>query len=190
MDQRRHEAALLENSWKGRGRVRPTEPESADSSVERLPAHLVERNAALGTPVNLRRADHRSGHLDDLERAWLERGECSPPTSGAAFTDHGAFPTRMLWPRLRPPLRALSSRTKRRPAVGESDRAARAWAEREDPPLRQLIHRSSHGGNIEVEISGDTRRAMNTGMFAKPLAHDALGGPSLAHREGYVSRCA
>jgi len=49
---------------------------AADDAVERLPPHLVERNTAIGAPVNLRRADHRRGHLDELERALAQaRGQ-------------------------------------------------------------------------------------------------------------------
>jgi hypothetical protein len=47
--------------------------EAADRAVEQLPPDLVERNAEHATPVNLRRADHRQGHLDDIERALGRR---------------------------------------------------------------------------------------------------------------------
>jgi hypothetical protein len=47
--------------------------EAADRAAERLSQELVDRNAAIGTPVNLTRADHRRGHLDDIERALRVR---------------------------------------------------------------------------------------------------------------------
>lgn len=47
--------------------------EAADRAAEWLPQQLVERNAAMGTPVNLVRADHRRGHLDDIQQALRMR---------------------------------------------------------------------------------------------------------------------
>jgi len=43
--------------------------EATDRKVASLSDELVGRNAALGTPVTLARADHRREHLDDIERA-------------------------------------------------------------------------------------------------------------------------
>jgi hypothetical protein len=43
--------------------------EATDRKVASLPDELVSRNAALDTPVTLVRANHRRGHLDDIERA-------------------------------------------------------------------------------------------------------------------------
>jgi len=43
--------------------------EAADRKVASLSDELVSRNAALSTPVTLARANHRRGHLDDIERA-------------------------------------------------------------------------------------------------------------------------
>ena len=43
--------------------------EAADRKVASLSDELVSRSAALGTPVALARADHRRGHLDEIERA-------------------------------------------------------------------------------------------------------------------------
>ncbi len=43
--------------------------ETADRKVAALPNDLVSRNAALGTPVTLARANHRREHLDEIEKA-------------------------------------------------------------------------------------------------------------------------
>ena len=43
--------------------------EATDRKVASLSDELVSRNAALGTPVTLARADHRREHLDAIERA-------------------------------------------------------------------------------------------------------------------------
>jgi len=43
--------------------------EATDRKVASLSEELVRRNAALATPVMLERANHRRGHLDDIERA-------------------------------------------------------------------------------------------------------------------------
>ena len=41
---------------------------AADRAVEGLSDAQLERNAALGTPINLLRAEHRREHLDDVDR--------------------------------------------------------------------------------------------------------------------------
>ena len=43
--------------------------ETADRKVAALPDDLVSRNASLGTPVTLVRANHRREHLDEIEKA-------------------------------------------------------------------------------------------------------------------------
>lgn len=43
--------------------------EAVDRVVEGLPDEIVTRNAAIGGVVNLRRAEHRSEHLDEIEHA-------------------------------------------------------------------------------------------------------------------------
>jgi len=43
--------------------------EATDRRVASLSDDLITRNAALGTPVTLVRADHRREHLDEIERA-------------------------------------------------------------------------------------------------------------------------
>jgi hypothetical protein len=43
--------------------------EAADRAVASLPDEYVDRNAALGGPINLRRAEHRREHLDEIEAA-------------------------------------------------------------------------------------------------------------------------
>jgi hypothetical protein len=42
---------------------------AADGAVAALPDEYVDRNAALGSPLNLLRAEHRREHLDEIERA-------------------------------------------------------------------------------------------------------------------------
>jgi hypothetical protein len=41
--------------------------------VAALPDDLLAKNAAAGSPINLRRAEHRREHLDEIEQA-LARG--------------------------------------------------------------------------------------------------------------------
>jgi uncharacterized damage-inducible protein DinB len=41
---------------------------AADRAVETLTDAELERNTAVGTPINLRRAEHRRQHLDDVDR--------------------------------------------------------------------------------------------------------------------------
>jgi hypothetical protein len=43
--------------------------EAVDRKARALPDEFVVRNAAAGNPVNLRRAEHRREHLDEIERA-------------------------------------------------------------------------------------------------------------------------
>jgi len=43
--------------------------EATDRKVASMSDELVSRNAALGTPVTLVRANHRREHLDEIERA-------------------------------------------------------------------------------------------------------------------------
>jgi hypothetical protein len=43
--------------------------EAADRAVAALPDEYVDRNAALGAPINLDRAEHRREHLDEIEAA-------------------------------------------------------------------------------------------------------------------------
>ena len=43
--------------------------EAADKAVASLPDEYVDRNAALGGPINLVRAEHRREHLDEIETA-------------------------------------------------------------------------------------------------------------------------
>jgi DinB superfamily len=43
--------------------------QAVDSKVATLGDELVARNVAAGTPVNLARATHRRGHLDEIDRA-------------------------------------------------------------------------------------------------------------------------
>jgi len=43
--------------------------EAVDRKVAGLPDDFEARNAAAGAPVNLRRAEHRAEHLDEIERA-------------------------------------------------------------------------------------------------------------------------
>ena len=43
--------------------------EAVDRKVAGLPADFETRNEAAGFPVNLSRAEHRSEHLDEIERA-------------------------------------------------------------------------------------------------------------------------
>lgn len=43
--------------------------EATDRKVASLSDDLITRNAALDTPVMLARANHRRGHLDEIERA-------------------------------------------------------------------------------------------------------------------------
>lgn len=43
--------------------------EAVDRELEGLPDELVTKNAAAGSPINLRRAEHRREHLDEIERA-------------------------------------------------------------------------------------------------------------------------
>jgi hypothetical protein len=45
---------------------------AADGAVATLSDELLARNAAAGSPINLRRAEHRREHLDEIEQA-LER---------------------------------------------------------------------------------------------------------------------
>jgi Mycothiol maleylpyruvate isomerase N-terminal domain len=40
-----------------------------DQAVAALPDELLAKNAAAGGPINLRRAEHRREHLDEIERA-------------------------------------------------------------------------------------------------------------------------
>lgn len=42
---------------------------AADGAVESLTDEQLAKNAALGTPIYLKRADHRREHLDEIERA-------------------------------------------------------------------------------------------------------------------------
>jgi hypothetical protein len=46
---------------------------AADQAVAALPDDLLAKNAAAGSPINLRRAEHRREHLDEIEQA-LARG--------------------------------------------------------------------------------------------------------------------
>ena len=46
---------------------------AADQAVAALPDDLLVKNAAAGSPINLRRAEHRREHLDEIEQA-LARG--------------------------------------------------------------------------------------------------------------------
>jgi hypothetical protein len=46
---------------------------AADHAVATLPDELLAKNAAAGSPINLRRAEHRREHLDEIEQA-LTRG--------------------------------------------------------------------------------------------------------------------
>ena len=41
---------------------------AVDRTVEALSDEMLARNAAAGAPVNVLRAEHRRGHLDDIER--------------------------------------------------------------------------------------------------------------------------
>jgi DinB family protein len=43
--------------------------EAVDRKVETLRSEVVAENEAAGRPVNLRRAEHRRQHLDEIERA-------------------------------------------------------------------------------------------------------------------------
>ena len=43
--------------------------EAVDRKVAALPDDLVTRNTEAGSPINLRRAEHRRQHLDDIESA-------------------------------------------------------------------------------------------------------------------------
>jgi hypothetical protein len=47
--------------------------EAVDRKVAMLPDDLVQRNAALGGPVNLVRATHRRQHLEEIEQALGRR---------------------------------------------------------------------------------------------------------------------
>jgi hypothetical protein len=42
---------------------------AADRAVEVLTDAALEKNVALGSPINVVRAEHRRGHLDEIERA-------------------------------------------------------------------------------------------------------------------------
>jgi hypothetical protein len=46
---------------------------AADHAVATLSDELLARNVAAGNPINLRRAEHRREHLDEIERT-LARG--------------------------------------------------------------------------------------------------------------------
>jgi hypothetical protein len=46
---------------------------AADQAVAALPEDLLAKNAAAGSPINLRRAEHRREHLDEIDQA-LARG--------------------------------------------------------------------------------------------------------------------
>jgi hypothetical protein len=43
--------------------------EAVDRTVAALPDELVTRNAAAGSPLSLRRSEHRRGHLDEIDAA-------------------------------------------------------------------------------------------------------------------------
>lgn len=42
---------------------------AADDAVATLPDELLARNGAAGSPINVRRAEHRREHLDEIEQA-------------------------------------------------------------------------------------------------------------------------
>ena len=46
---------------------------AADHAVATLSDELIAKNAAIGSPINLRRAEHRREHLDEIEQT-LGRG--------------------------------------------------------------------------------------------------------------------
>lgn len=42
---------------------------AADQAVARLTDELIAKNVAIGSPINLRRAEHRREHLDEIDAA-------------------------------------------------------------------------------------------------------------------------
>jgi hypothetical protein len=46
---------------------------AADQAVAALPDDLIARNAAAGSPINLKRAEHRREHLDEIEQALARK---------------------------------------------------------------------------------------------------------------------